>query len=160
MRTPEPLRALRAALVPLAACALTLAGLGAWTASGAAGRPARITASDARVLLPFGTDDTAAFVRLRNDGDEDDRLLDVEVPSAYRAMLSRTVTRNAVSHMEMVSAATVPAHGSLSMSPRQLDIMISRPPRLRLGDRLPLVLTFARSGVLRVTAEVVRPGTG
>jgi copper(I)-binding protein len=160
MRSSEPLRALRAALVPLAAGALTLGGLGAWTASGAAGRPAQITASDARVLLPFGTDDTAAFVRLRNDGDEDDRLLDVDVPSADRAMLSRTVTRNAVSHMEMVSSAVVRAHGSLAMSPHELDIMISRPPRLRLGDRLPLVLTFARSGAVRVTAEVVRPGTG
>ncbi|MFI9722206.1 copper chaperone PCu(A)C [Streptomyces sp. NPDC052396] len=160
MRIPAPLRALRAALVPLGACALTLGGLGAWTASGAAGHPAEVTASGARVLLPFGTDDTAAFVRLRNNGDEDDRLLDVDAPSADGAMLSRTVTRNAVSHMEMVQSAVIRAHGSLTMSPHDLDIMITRPPRLRLGDRLPLVLTFARSGVVRVTAEVVRPGNG
>lgn len=153
------LRTARAALVPVAACAVTLGALGAWAASGAAGRPAAVSVADARVLVPFGTDDTAAFLRLANDGDQDDELVAVAAPSAGGAMLSRTVTRRGASHMEMAASVTVPAHGSLTMSPHDLDIMVSAPPRLRVGDRLPLVLTFRRSGTVRTQAEVVRAGS-
>ncbi|MGW1077319.1 hypothetical protein [Streptomyces sp. NPDC002537] len=62
-------RILRAALAPVLAGAAAIGGLSAWTASGAAGRPASLTVEDPRVLLPFGGDDTAAFFRVRNAGD-------------------------------------------------------------------------------------------
>ncbi|MEU1818149.1 copper chaperone PCu(A)C [Streptomyces roseifaciens] len=148
----------RAALVPVLACAVTLGGLGAWTASGAAGRPPAVTVEDARVLLPFGRDDTAAFFRVRNDGDVDDELVGVDVPTAGGAMLSRTVVRKGAGHMEMVQSAPVPAGGTLKMSPHGLDVMVWAPPRLKLGDRLPVVLKFRGAGAVRVEAEVVRPG--
>ncbi|MEH6375774.1 copper chaperone PCu(A)C [Streptomyces sp. KLMMK] len=148
----------RAALVPVLACAVTLGGLGAWTASGAAGRPPAVTVEDARVLLPFGRDDTAAFFRVRNDGDVDDELVGVDAPTAGGAMLSRTVVRKGAGTMQMVRSVTVPAGGTLEMSPHGLDVMVSAPPRLRLGDRLPVVLKFRGAGAVRVEAEVVRPG--
>ncbi|MFC5724325.1 copper chaperone PCu(A)C [Streptomyces gamaensis] len=153
------IRAARAALVPALAGAVALGGLTAWTASGAAVRPPTVTVEDARVLLPFGGDDTAAFVRLRNTGDADDELLGVDVPSARGAMLSRTVTRRSASTMTMVASAPVPAGGTLEMSPHGLDIMVTAPPPLRVGERLPLVLRFRDSGTVRTEALVVRPGT-
>ncbi|MEU2872534.1 copper chaperone PCu(A)C [Streptomyces olivoreticuli] len=149
----------RAALVPVLACAVALGGLCAWTASGAAGRPTAIEVEDPRVLLPFGTDDTAAFFRLRNDGDVDDELVGVDAPTAGRAMLSRTVVENGAGSMRMVPSAPVPAGGTLEMSPHGLDVMVSSPPRLRLGDRLPLTLHFRESGPVKVEAVVVRPGS-
>lgn len=152
------LRTARAALVPVAACAVALGGLTAWTASGAAGRPASVTVEDARVLVPFGTDDTAAFFRLRNAGDTDDELVGIDVPSARGAMLSRVVDKNGAGTMRMVHSATVPAHDTLTMSPHGLDVMVSGPPRLRVGDRLPFVLRFRESGEVRAEAVVVRPG--
>ncbi|KNB49947.1 copper chaperone PCu(A)C [Streptomyces caatingaensis] len=153
------LRTAKAALVPVAACAVTLGGLGAWTASGAAGRPAEVSVEDARVLVPFGTDDTAAFVRIRNDGDGDDELLSVEAPSAGRAMLSRTVVRAGAGTMRMLPSVPVPAHGTVEMSPHGTDIMISAPPRLRAGERLPLVLRFRESGTVRTEAVAVPAGS-
>ncbi|MFI1971949.1 hypothetical protein BLA24_02250 [Streptomyces cinnamoneus] len=153
------LRTARAALVPLAAGAVALGGLTAWTASGAAGRPAAVTVEDASVLVPFGIDDTAAMVRLRNTGDADDELVGVDVPSAGGAMLSRTVVRNGAGSMRMVASATVPAHGTLEMSPHGLDIMVYRPPKVRVGDRLPFVLRFRKSGTVRGEALVVRAGS-
>ncbi|QLE71081.1 copper chaperone PCu(A)C [Streptomyces rectiverticillatus] len=149
----------RAALVPVLACAVTLGGLGAWTASGAAGRPPAVTVEDARVLLPLGRDDTAAFFRVRNDGDVDDELVGVDAPTAGGAMLSRTVVKKGAGTMQMVRSVTVPAGGTLEMSPHGLDVMISAPPRLKLGDRLPVVLKFRGAGAVQVEAEVVRPGS-
>ncbi|MGK5730609.1 copper chaperone PCu(A)C [Streptomyces sp. URMC 124] len=148
----------RAALAPLFAFVVTLGGLTAWTATGAAGRPPAVTVEDARVLLPFGRDDTAAFFRVRNAGDVDDELVGVDAPTAGGAMLSRTVVRKGAGSMRTVRSATVPAGGTLEMSPHGLDVMVSAPPRLNLGDRLPLVLRFRGAGTVRVEAEVVRPG--
>lgn len=153
------LRSAKAALVPAVACAVTLGGLGAWTASGAAGRPAEVSVEDARVLVPFGTDDTAAFVRIRNDGDGADALLSVEAPTAGRAMLSRTVTKQGAGKMSMISSVDVPANGTVEMSPHDTDIMISAPPRLRAGERLPLVLKFRESGTIRTEAVAVPAGS-
>ncbi|GAA0479152.1 copper chaperone PCu(A)C [Streptomyces stramineus] len=149
----------RAALVPVAACAVTLGGLGAWTLSGAAGRPVAVTVEDARVLLPLGTDDTAAFFRLRNDGDVADELIGVDVPTAGGAMLSRTVVKKGAGFMRMVPSMPVPARGTLEMTPDGMDIMVTSPPRLRLGDRLPFTLRFRESGPVRVEALVVRAGS-
>ncbi|MEU4212570.1 copper chaperone PCu(A)C [Streptomyces sp. NPDC026206] len=149
----------RAALVPLVACAVALGGLTAWTASGAAGRPAAVTVEDARVLVPFGIENTAAMFRLRNAGDADDELIGVDVPSAGGAMLSRTVVKNGAGSMRMVPSATVPARGTLKMTPHGLDIMVYRPPQVRVGDRLPFVLRFRESGTIRAEATVVRAGS-
>ncbi|GAA2712040.1 MULTISPECIES: copper chaperone PCu(A)C [Streptomyces] len=150
--------AARAALVPAAAGALALAGLTAWAASGAAGRPASVTVEEARVLVPFGSDDTAALLRLRNSGDVDDELIGVDVPTAGGAMLSRTVVRNGAGTMRMVHSVPVPARRTLVMSPHTVDVMVYRPPALRVGDRLPYVLRFRESGTVRGEAVVVRPG--
>lgn len=148
----------RAALVPVVACAVALGGLTAWTASGAAGRPASVTVEDGRILLPFGIDDTAAMFTLRNTGDADDELLSVDVPSAGGAMLSRTVVKNGAGSMRMIPTATVPARGTVKMTPHTLDIMVYRPPQVRVGDTVPVILRFRESGTMRVEARVVRPG--
>ncbi|PNE30120.1 hypothetical protein AF335_30600 [Streptomyces eurocidicus] len=156
----RPGRGRRAALVPLLAAAVTLGGLGAWTLSGAAARPATVTVDDARILLPFGADDTAAFFRIRNTGDVADELVDVDVPDAGGTMLSRTVVERGAGSMRMLTSVPVPAGGTLEMSPHGLDVMVVRPPRLRLGERLPVTLRFRESGAVRVEALVVRAGSG
>ncbi|MFF7730065.1 copper chaperone PCu(A)C [Streptomyces sp. NPDC008001] len=160
LKTSSLAAAGRAALVPVLAGAVALGGLCAWTASGAAGRPPAVTVEDARVLLPLGRDDTAAFLRVRNAGDVDDELIGVDAPTAAGAMLSRTVVRKGAGHMEMVRSATVPAGGTLEMSPHGLDVMVWAPPRMKPGDRLPVVLQFRRAGTVRTEAEVVRAGSG
>ncbi|MGW9173540.1 copper chaperone PCu(A)C, partial [Streptomyces decoyicus] len=129
--------------VPLLTCLVTLGTLTAWTASGNAGRPAKLSVSEGRVLIPTGTDATAAFFTVRNTGAADDVLTGVTGPAGHRAMLSRTVDigHNARS-MAMVRAATVPAGGALTMTPTTLDVMVSPPPRLAPGDRLTFTLHF------------------
>ncbi|MFD3419851.1 copper chaperone PCu(A)C [Streptomyces decoyicus] len=145
--------------VPLLTCLVTLGTLTAWTASGNAGRPAKLSVSEGRVLIPTGTDATAAFFTVRNTGAADDVLTGVTGPTGHRAMLSRTVDigHNARS-MAMVRAATVPAGGALTMTPTTLDVMVSPPPRLAPGDRLTFTLHFRDSPPRTVAARAVRPG--
>ncbi|MEU8997788.1 copper chaperone PCu(A)C [Streptomyces caniferus] len=146
-------------VVPLLTALVTLGVLTAWTGAGNAGRPARLSIPEGRVLIPSGTEATAAFFTLRNTGGADDVLTGVTGPAGHRAMLSRTVDigHNARS-MAMVRAATVPAGGALTMTPTTLDVMVSPPPRLAPGDRLTFTLHFRDSPPRTVRARAVRPG--
>ncbi|MEW2528286.1 copper chaperone PCu(A)C [Streptomyces sp. NPDC047071] len=153
---------LLAALAPVLAAALTLGGLTAWVAAGAAGGPARISVTDGRVFLTYGSvAETAAFFRITNSGDSDDVLESVRSPAAVDVMLSRTVERPGrnVESMRMVESATVPAGRRITMKPDGLDIMLRPKRALRLGAEVPFVLTFRHSGEVQVTALVVRPGS-
>lgn len=145
--------------VPLLTCLVTLGTLTAWTAAGNAGRPAELSVGEGRVLIPTGTESTAAFFTLRNTGGADDVLTGVTGPTGHRAMLSRTVDigHNARS-MAMARAATIPAGGALTMTPTTLDVMVSPPPRLAPGDRLTFTLHFRDSPPRTVAARAVRPG--
>ncbi|MEU6124001.1 copper chaperone PCu(A)C [Streptomyces sp. NPDC047123] len=151
--------ALDAALMPVAACAVALGVLTTWTASGAAGSPARVEVVGGTVFLPYGdTEDTAAFFRITNTGGSDDRLTEVTSPAFDDVMLGRhTTTGRAVASMRMVDSAAVPAGEGLTMSPYGLDVMATLRAPLRLGERVPFVLTFRHGGSVRTQAVVIRP---
>lgn len=152
------LTAARAALVPVAASVLTLAGLSVWTAMGAAGSPAEPVVTRARVLLPTNPDATAAFFDIRNRGGADDELLKVTSPATGRTMLSRVVVRNGAGTMRMLPSVPLPAGETLRMSTANVDVMVDDPPSVREGDKMPFVLHFRDSGRVPVDAVVVHPG--
>ncbi|MEU5208498.1 copper chaperone PCu(A)C [Streptomyces sp. NPDC020742] len=162
--------------VPVLTCLATLGALTLWTATGNAGSPARISVAEGTVWIPSGAsaagrpagtgasggagpESTAAFFTLRNTGGAPDVLTGVTGPAGHRAMLSRTVDigHNARS-MAMVRSATVPAGGTLRMTPTTVDIMISPAPTLAPGDRLTLTLHFRDGPPRTVRARAVRPG--
>ncbi|MFE0420488.1 copper chaperone PCu(A)C [Streptomyces tendae] len=153
---------LLAALAPVAACSVALGGLTTWTASGNAGSPARIEATAGRVFLPFGdVRDTAAFFRIANSGDGDDRLLKVTSSAAGgAATLSRhRMTGSGAAYAQTVDSVAVPAGDSLAMSPHSVDVTVRAGAGWREGDLVPFTLHFERSGPVRTLAVVVRPGT-
>ncbi|MEU7430182.1 copper chaperone PCu(A)C [Streptomyces sioyaensis] len=154
--TRPPVQALA---VPLLTCLVTLGMLTLWTAAGNAGTPAQLSVAEGRVLIPAGSDATAAFFTIRNTGGSDDVLTGVTGPAGHRAMLSRTVDigDNARS-MAMAKDATVPAGDALTMTATTLDIMVSPPPRLAPGDRLTFTLHFRHSPPRTVRALAVAPG--
>ncbi|MEU5347591.1 copper chaperone PCu(A)C [Streptomyces sp. NPDC020766] len=152
---------LLAALAPVAACSVALGALTTWVATGRAGDPARIEVTAGRVFLPYGdTRDTAAFFRITNSGDADDRLVRVESPGAGgEVTLGRhRTTGGAAAYRAPVASAAVPAHGSLTMSPHGLDVILRAGPRWELGDPVRFTLHFRRSGPVTVEAVVVSPG--
>ncbi|MFC9843276.1 copper chaperone PCu(A)C [Streptomyces sp. NPDC060223] len=149
-----------AALAPVAACAVSLGGLTTWTAFGRAGTPARIEVVSGRVFLPYGDNrDTAAFFRISNSGDGEDRLLKV-ASSALGGEIELSRHRTAgggVAYRDTVDSATVPARGDLAMSPHGLDVTLRARAGWRAGDLVPFTLHFERSGAVKMVAVVVRP---
>ncbi|OEJ95776.1 copper chaperone PCu(A)C [Streptomyces thermolilacinus] len=146
------------ALSAVVASALALGGLTAWTAAGAAGSPAELSVTHARVLQPFpGRASTAVVFTVRNEGAADDRLLAVTSPAVNSAMLSQDADAGqAAARMRMIGSAPVPARGALEMTPYGTDVMVELREPVRLGERGPFTLHFQQSPPLNVEALVVR----
>ncbi|WP_433235967.1 copper chaperone PCu(A)C [Actinomadura nitritigenes] len=147
----------RAAIAPLLAGAVTLGSLSAWTMSGRAGRPADVRVSDAWVMAPMAPQ-TSAFFTLTNGGDASDVLFEVRSPASAATMIGRQAAHDGSGSMVMVDTLTVPAHGTVRMTPFTTDVMIQQTHPLTAGERVPFTLVFRRSGTVRVTAVVVPPG--
>jgi copper(I)-binding protein len=149
-----------AVLVPVAACAVTLALLTAYVTSGAAGTPpAEITVTRARLVQPLPDRDTVAYIDLRNTGGTDATLVSADAPLlGSPTMLARDVETDGAGRMEAVSALKVPAGGELRMSPEVGDVMVEDPPELKLGERVEFVLRFGDGSTAVAVAVVVRAG--
>ncbi|MGW1892232.1 copper chaperone PCu(A)C [Streptomyces sp. NPDC002004] len=152
-----------AALVPVAACSVALAGLTAWVGTGRAGRPALIRVTEGRVLLPTaGVPQTAAFFTIANKGGSADTLLRVtagDVPGDVTLSQHR-MTPGHAAYRSVIDSVSVAGGSSLAMSPSGVDLTVPVPSHAwRSGDLVPFTLEFRRSGRVKVLAVVVRPGS-
>ncbi|MFE5804934.1 copper chaperone PCu(A)C [Streptomyces sp. NPDC056491] len=154
---------LRAALVPVVACAVTLTGLTIWTSSGAAGSPPRMAVGNGRVFLPYGnSQETAAFFDIVNVGGSADQLTSVTSPAVERSMLSRHASSGlGADTMRMAGSVQVPAGAALTMSPFGVSVMARKKTSTswRAGDFVPFVLHFRHGPPVEVLAVVIRPGS-
>ncbi|NJQ04193.1 copper chaperone PCu(A)C [Streptomyces lonarensis] len=157
-RGPRLLTAARAALAPLLAGGLTLAGLAAWTATGQAGSPADIRVAEGRVFLPIldTQQTTGAFFDVANTGGSEDRIVAVRSVRGEAMFGDRELTEGA-GRMIMVPEIAVPADSTLEMSPFTPNVMLTVDRPLAEGERVDFVLTFQQSGEIPVTAVVTRP---
>ncbi|MEU4147668.1 copper chaperone PCu(A)C [Streptomyces parvulus] len=149
-----------AALAPVCACVLALGGLTVWTATGNAGTPARVDVTDARLFLPSrGVPETAAFFTITNTGGAPDRLLGVTSPDVTEgiSLSGHRMTSGGAAYREAVGALSVPAGGTLEMSPLGNDVTVPATAGWDLGDLVPFTLRFEHGGRLEVLAAVVRP---
>ena len=155
----------RAAAAPVI-CAVLLAGLlTAWTAAGGAGtlsRP-RIQVTLAAVPQRAYTAQLAdtvvtaqAYLVIRNLSGEPDKLVAVRTPIAGTVILTR---QGPEGQLLQVTSLTVPAHGTLSLSPQGDDLLIENPAPYESHQTVPLTLLFRNAGEVTVDAEVTAPGT-
>ncbi|MCS0637595.1 copper chaperone PCu(A)C [Streptomyces sp. LP05-1] len=155
-RLRPAVRALRPALVPLGACLVTLLLLTAYTATGAAGTgPARIAVTRGRVFVPPNSERTSAYFDIGNTGAGADTLELVSSPALGSVMVSRRLVANGAGRMVSAGPLTIPAGGAVRMSPYDVNVMITYPPALEPGDKVPFDLWFRASGRIRVDAVVV-----
>ncbi|MFJ9817792.1 copper chaperone PCu(A)C [Streptomyces sp. NPDC101151] len=154
---------LLAALVPVAVSSLALAGLTTWVGTGNAGSPPRMSVTEGRVYLPAaGSDETAAFFRITNEGGSADRLVGITSPDAPGGVvLARHHMRGgATAYRAPIESIEIRAGESIAMSPYGVDLTVVVPVgELRAGDLVSFTLTFSRSGRVKLPAVVVRPGT-
>ncbi|MBV9023953.1 MAG: copper chaperone PCu(A)C [Streptomycetaceae bacterium] len=154
---------LLAVLAPVVACSVALVGLTIWVGVGNAGSPARIHVTDGRVLLPVGgSQETAAFFRISNEGGAADRLVGVTSPDAPGGVtLARhRMTGGGAAYRALIESVGIPAQDTLTMSSYGVDLTVTSPAgEWRAGDLVPFTLEFRRSGRIKVLAVVVTVGT-
>jgi copper(I)-binding protein len=104
---------------------------------------------------------SAAYVTVRNDGAEPDRLLAARSPLAERTALHMSLVEGGVMRMRPVDVLDIPPGETVAMAPGgALHLMLEglRQP-LREGESAPLTLRFERAGEVELQARIVRPGS-
>ena len=152
---------IRAALAPVICAAALIGLLSAWVVTGGAGTVSRVTirVGQAAVALPSSStpNEAETFLTITNLGGAD-TLLSVRSSAAGRVVLVRH-TGSAAGPGIALRQAAVPGHGTLSLNPFGLDIVLQDPRSLTVGGSVPLVLTFRHAGRITVYATITPPGT-
>jgi copper(I)-binding protein len=159
--SPATAAAVRVVGPPVSAAILLICVLTSWVASGGFGTVARVRIDvvSATVPVPATPGLTAAYLTIRNNGDEADELLSVTTPSAGQTMLAENSATGASGAMTRLSGIEVPAHGSADLGPFGTDIMLMDARPLHVGQTVTLVLDFREAGEVTVQATVTPPGT-
>ncbi len=98
---------------------------------------------------------SAAFMRIKNTGDEEDYLIGVRTEVSRKAEIHTTLMEDGMMRMRRLERVRVPAGGSVEFKPMGKHIMlIDLKKPLRAGDRVRLTLIFEKSGEVSVTAPV------
>ncbi|UPG74604.1 copper chaperone PCu(A)C (plasmid) [Roseomonas gilardii subsp. gilardii] len=111
----------------------------------------------ARAAVQGGTG--GVFLTIRNTGAAPDRLLSASSPLPHSAELHTTVRDGDVMRMQPVQAIEIPAGGSVTLRPGGLHLMLvglSAP--LRVGEAVPVTLTFEHAGAITVQVPVQAAG--
>ncbi|MGE3141739.1 MAG: copper chaperone PCu(A)C [Hyphomonadaceae bacterium] len=101
----------------------------------------------------------AAYLRIRNDGPAADRLVAASSPAAERIDLYETRVDAAGGAHAYSIAGGVPiaGEGEVRFAPGGLHLkLIDLAAPLREGDRVPITLTFERTGAVQYEAIVTR----
>jgi copper(I)-binding protein len=101
----------------------------------------------------------AVFMRLKNEGEEADRLVGGTTDVAEVVEIHETVMEGEVMRMQMLpEGLEVPAKGEVLLKPGGYHIMLIGMKRdLAVGDRFALILQFEKSGSIAVEPEVLEP---
>jgi len=127
-------------------------------------RGAEATAGDVVVAVawaratPPGATVGAAYVRIENHGEAEDRLVAASSPAAPMVMVHETVEENGVSKMREHEGG-IPPGGVLEMKPGGVHIMLmGLGAPLKEGETVALTLTFEKAGTVDVTAKIAPIG--
>ncbi len=111
----------------------------------------QITGAFARAVMDGG----AAYLTVRNTGDEDDALVAASSDVAEMVGLHETVTEGAMMKMQAVEEIAVPAGGEAILEPGGYHVMLMQlKGPLEEGDTFDMTLTFAEAGTVDVAVAV------
>ena len=145
---------MRSAVAFLAAC---LASLSAAYAA----PPPTLSARDAWIRAPPGTDVAAAYLTLHNSGTQALVVIGVSSPRAAQAMIHETTVAHGQAAMRAHEQLTIAPGDTLQLAPGGLHIMLQGlTPPLKVGDQVPLELRLAGGATVTVRARVRPLGDG
>jgi copper(I)-binding protein len=162
----------RAAAGPLICAAVVIGLLSAWVATGGAGTITTISRVRIEVTLaaipmhslnPGPADapqpPAGAYLTIRNLSGTPDVLTAVSSRAARRVILTRHAGAGRAGPAgSVLPDVSIPAHGTLKLSPSGDDVVLIGGPRLLAGQQVPLTLTFRYAGQIEVEATVTIPG--
>ena len=110
---------------------------------------------------PAGATTGSGYIKeLSNKGAADDRLVGASSPAADHVEVHNMSMDGNVMRMRQVAGIVIPAGGHVDMAPgggyHLMLIGIKQP--LKVGDKIPLKLTFERSGTVDVELHVQERG--
>jgi copper(I)-binding protein len=129
------------------ACLLALLPLAAQAAS----PTVTVTKPWIRYLLPSLP--AAGYMTLSNSGNTDAVLTGAASPACGMLMLHKSQDDSGMAMMMDVRTITVPANGSVTFAPGGYHLMCMQ-PKMNIGDRLPVVLSFQGGSTLSTTMPV------
>jgi copper(I)-binding protein len=97
------------------------------------------------------------FLTIRNLSDTPDELIAARSPLARQVTL--TERTGPAGPRTAVDGLTIPAHGTLTLSPFGADVVLRDPSPFENLPSVPLTLTFRQAGTVTIQASVTAPGT-
>lgn len=108
--------------------------------------------------MELGGATSAAYLIIRNAGQQEDHLLEVRTEAAESVETHISETRDGVSVMSRVDGIEIPAESSVELEPGGLHIMlINLNQDLNPGDSIQMTLVFEKSGALDIDVPVRAP---
>ena len=135
---------------------LVLASLVVLTAGAPLAAPgAAITVRQAWIRPAAQGMTAAGYLTIVNHGARADRLVGVASPAAARVSVHQSRQVGAVMTMRAVPVLAIPPRGAVELAPGGYHLMfVGVTAPLRLGDKVPVVLSFQRAGPVRVRLAV------
>ena len=107
-----------------------------------------------RATVP-GQPNGAGYMEIENDGNRDDRLVEVRSPAAERVEIHSVDNTGGVARMRKVDGLDITADGSAKLSPGGFYIMFLKlKAPFKEGGRVPATLRFEHAGDIQVQFEV------
>jgi len=101
--------------------------------------------------MPMGV----AYFSVRNDGSNADAIIAATTPAAAHVEFHQTTLADGMARMRPLKEITVPAKGTVSVSPGGIHLMlVDLKAPLAVGARIPLVLEFRNAGKLELRLAV------
>jgi copper(I)-binding protein len=138
--------------------------IAAASAASLAAKPLPIRISHAWIAAPLvGAPTAAAYATVTNDGQAPDRLIGAATPAVETMQLHNTSMAGGIMRMRPATDGVVIAPGaSLALVPGGgYHFMLTRPKRpLKIGERVPVTLAFARAGAVKAVFVVAAAAPG
>ncbi|MCI0454942.1 MAG: copper chaperone PCu(A)C [Candidatus Dadabacteria bacterium] len=99
---------------------------------------------------------TAVYMVIENEGNEDDRLIDVSTEAASQAEIHDTlIDEKGIAKMQRFESMDIPSGKGVELKPGGSHVMlIGLKKALKAGDKIELNLKFEKSGIIKIQAQV------
>jgi copper(I)-binding protein len=113
---------------------------------------------DSMGMTDMGGGNAAAFMVIKNSGGTADRLIKAQCDVAKSTELHQTTMKDNIMSMQPVDGIDIPSNGQVELKSGSYHVMlIDLTKKLNVGDKVKIILTFEKAGMISVDAEVRNP---